>query len=106
MTGMARRAGLALLALAALSLGCERPVPRDQILAKLREAGPPHLVLLFVDTLRADWTSPYGDPRDTSPELARWAERGVLFEQVRSQSSWTKISMASTFTSLWPRSHI
>jgi arylsulfatase A-like enzyme len=96
---------LALLALAALSVGCERRVARDQIRAKLDAIGPPHLVLLFVDTLRADWTSPYGDPRGTSPELARWAARGVVFEQVRAQSSWTKISMASTFTSLWPRSH-
>ena len=105
MSGMARSASLALLALAALSLGCERPAAPDEIRAKLQEIGPPHLVLLFVDTLRADWTSPYGDLRGTSPELARWAERGVVFEQVRSQSSWTKISMASTLTSLWPRSH-
>jgi arylsulfatase A-like enzyme len=62
-------------------------------------------VLIVVDTLRADWTSPYGFDRDTSPELARWAARGVVFEHVRAQSSWTKISMASLMTSLWPRSH-
>jgi len=39
------------------------------------------------------------------PELARWAERGALFEAVRSQSSWTKMSMAALLTSLWPRTH-
>ncbi len=59
----------------------------------------------MVDTLRADWTSPYGFESDTTPELSRWAERGVVFESVRAQSSWTKISMASFLTSLWPRSH-
>jgi arylsulfatase A-like enzyme len=62
-------------------------------------------VLIVVDTLRADYTTPYGNTLDTSPELARWAERGVLFERVRAQSSWTKMSMASLLTSLWPRSH-
>jgi arylsulfatase A-like enzyme len=62
-------------------------------------------VLVVVDTLRADWTSAYGFEQDTSPELARWAARGAVFENVRSQSSWTKISVASLLTSLWPRSH-
>jgi arylsulfatase A-like enzyme len=62
-------------------------------------------VLVVVDTLRADWTTPYGFAQDTSPELARWAARGALFEQVRAQSSWTKISVASLLTSLWPHSH-
>ncbi len=62
-------------------------------------------MLIVVDTLRADFTSPYGVQGDSSPELAAWAERGVLFERVRAQSSWTKISMASLMTSLWPRSH-
>jgi arylsulfatase A-like enzyme len=67
--------------------------------------GRPNLVLIVVDTLRADFTSPYGFERDSSPELAAWVGRGVLFERVRAQSSWTKISMASLMTSLWPRSH-
>ncbi len=62
-------------------------------------------MLILVDTLRADFTTPYGFAEDTSPELARWAERGVLFERDRSQSTWTKMSVASILTSLWPRSH-
>ncbi len=97
------RAALALLA--GLLLACEQPVAPARIPERLAALGRPHLVLVVVDTLRADWTSPYGFDRDTSPELARWAARGVLFEQVRAQSSWTKISMASLMTSLWPRSH-
>ncbi len=65
----------------------------------------PHLVLIVVDTLRADATTPYGTSENTTPELAAWAGRGVVFGRVRAQSSWTKISMASLMTSLWPRSH-
>jgi glucan phosphoethanolaminetransferase (alkaline phosphatase superfamily) len=89
----------------ALALACDRPAPRSEIPARLAALGRPNLVLIVVDTLRADYLTPYGFDRDTSPELAAWAARGVLFERVRSQSSWTKMSMASLLTSLWPRSH-
>lgn len=84
---------------------CERPVPTAEIRQRLEAIGQPDIVLIVIDTLRADRTTPYGFARDTTPELASWAARGVLFEQVRAQSSWTKISMASMLTSLWPRSH-
>jgi arylsulfatase A-like enzyme/Flp pilus assembly protein TadD len=65
----------------------------------------PNIALVVVDTLRPDWTTPYGDPRGTSPELARWAAHGVVFERVSAQSSWTKVSVASMMTSLWPADH-
>ncbi len=89
----------------ALVLACGRPVAPSEIPERLGALGQPNLVLIVVDTLRADYTTPYGFEQDTSPELAAWASRGVLFERARSQSSWTKISMASLMTSLWPRSH-
>jgi arylsulfatase A-like enzyme len=92
-------------ALALLGVACERPAARSELAGRLAALERPHLVLIVVDTLRADWTTPYGEPADTSPELARWAARGAVFEEVRAQSSWTKISMASTFTSLWPHRH-
>ncbi|MBW2420405.1 MAG: sulfatase [Deltaproteobacteria bacterium] len=94
----------AALALAALTLGCERAVPPAEIASQLLAEGPPNIVLIVVDTLRPDFTGPYGFEADTTPELSRWAERGVVFERARAQSSWTKISMASFMTSLWPRS--
>ncbi len=86
-------------------LGCEPAVPASRIHARLRAIDRPNIVLIVVDTLRADWTSPYGSEHDTSPELMRWAERGIVFEKTRAQSSWTKMSMASLMTSLWPQSH-
>jgi choline-sulfatase len=102
---MARSTAFPLAPALALGFGCGRPVPPAEIPGRLEALGPPNLVLVIVDTLRADFTTPYGFPEDSSPELAAWASRGVLFERARSQSSWTKMSMASLLTSLWPRSH-
>ena len=80
-------------------------MPPEGLEDRLAALERPNLVLFVCDTLRADFTTPYGFEHDTSPELAAWAGRGVVFERVRAQSSWTKISMASLLTSLWPRSH-
>ena len=101
---MQRSRVLSLLVAVAL-VACARPVPRGEIRARLASQSRPNLVLIVVDTLRADRTTPYGFSQDTTPELARWAARGVLFERAQAQSSWTKISMASLLTSLWPRTH-
>jgi arylsulfatase A-like enzyme len=96
---------LGLSALCALALACERPVPRAEISERVATLERPNIVLILIDMLRADRTTPYGFELDTSPQLRRWADRGVLFERVLAQSSWTKMSVASLMTSLWPRSH-
>ncbi len=101
------RTSRSLAALAALLvLACgETRVERERIGERLAELGRPHVVLFLVDTLRADHLAPYGAPAARSPELADWAAHGVTFERAYAQSSWTKTSMASLFTSLWPHSH-
>ena len=71
--------------------------------AESRDA--PLVVVYLVDTLRADHLSLYGYERDTSPELERFAEDGVVFDQAIAPSSWTKPSVASVFTSLLPAQH-
>jgi arylsulfatase A-like enzyme len=83
--------------------GCDAPVPFGELRARLAGIERPNLVLILFDTLRPDWTSPYGFDDELTPELQRWADDGVLFERALAQSSWTKISMASLFTSLWPQ---
>jgi len=50
---------------------------------------PERIVVLFLDTLRADHLSTYGYPRETTPRLDRWAEQGTVFEQARSIAPWT-----------------
>lgn len=94
-----------ILPIALTALACQPPAPASEIPERLRALGPPDVVLILIDTLRADWTTPYGFEKDTTPELARWASRGIVFERTRAQSSWTKMSVASLMTSLWPRSH-
>src|SRR5262249_21594129 len=101
-----RRADLARALAGALVVAlasCSQPVRRGELRGRIAQQPRPNLVLIVVDTLRADRTTPYGFAQDTTPELARWAARGVVFEQVLAQSSWTKISMASLLTSLWPQ---
>jgi arylsulfatase A-like enzyme len=49
--------------------------------------------LLVIDTLRADHMSLYGYERDTTPAIAAWAEKGAVFENAWSCSSWTVPSM-------------
>jgi arylsulfatase A-like enzyme len=62
-------------------------------------------VLILIDTLRSDHLASYGYGIDTAPTIRRLAERGVLFERVIAQSSWTKTAMASIMTSRDPSGH-
>ena len=60
----------------------------------------PNVLLISIDSLRADHLGCYGDPRRTSPELDRIAKEGVLFQNQCASSSWTLPSHAALFTSL------
>lgn len=73
-----------------------------------RPDAPPEsrgVILIISDSLRADRLGSYGHRRDTSPALDRLAAEGVRFERAYSQSSWTRPSVASLFTSLYPSVH-
>ena len=63
------------------------------------------MVVLLVDTLRADHLGLYGYERPTSPRLDAWAEEAVVFERCIAQSSWTKPATASILTGLNPSEH-
>jgi len=65
----------------------------------------PLAIVYLVDTLRADHTTPYGYARDTTPELARLAADGVVFEAAISAASWTKPAVGSILTSQPPARH-
>jgi arylsulfatase A-like enzyme len=69
------------------------------------DAGAPLVVVYLVDTLRADHLPIYGYSRNTAPELTRFAQDAVVFDQAIAPSSWTRPSVASLFTSLLPRDH-
>jgi arylsulfatase A-like enzyme len=74
-------------------------------LAKLRERDDTSVLFILVDTLRSDRLSSYGYARPTSPVIDRLAESGVRFAEVEAQSTWTKSSMASIWTGLYPVHH-
>jgi arylsulfatase A-like enzyme len=64
-----------------------------------------NIVLITIDTLRADHLSCYGYKRKTSPNIDKIAEKGIIFKNVIAPSSWTAPSMASLFTSVYPINH-
>ncbi|MCU0240903.1 MAG: sulfatase [Vicinamibacteria bacterium] len=69
------------------------------------QADAPLVIVYLVDTLRADHTTVYGYDRPTTPELARFAQDAVVFDQAIAQASWTKPSIASLMTALLPGQH-
>lgn len=69
-------------------------------------AAPPNVILILVDAMRADKLGPYGyTARNTTPNLNRFASRGVVFENTISQAGWTVPSVASLFTGVDPQAH-
>jgi arylsulfatase A-like enzyme len=70
-----------------------------------REKPRPNLILISIDTLRADRLGAYGYERNTSPHLDALAARGVRFETVIADSNWTLPSHATLFTGLPPSFH-
>jgi len=65
----------------------------------------PNIILISIDTLRADHLSCYGYPRPTSPNIDRLAREGTLFTRAYASSSWTIPSHMTMFTSLPPSLH-
>jgi arylsulfatase A-like enzyme len=66
-------------------------------------AAVPNLLVLLVDTLRADRLGVYGAQPSPSPTLDQLAARGVVFADSVSQSSWTMPSVSTLLTGLYPR---
>lgn len=93
----APRALFALLWLATLvASGCTSPSA---------PSAPPNVVLISIDTLRADHLGAYGYARATSPNVDALAREGALFENAVSPSSWTLPAHASLLTGVSPYVH-
>ena len=73
----------------------ERSVVRGLPAAR---AGAPNILFIILDTVRAASMGLYGHAKANTPNLERWASRGVIFERAISPSSWTLPSHASMFT--------
>lgn len=79
----------------------------QRALAELPAAQPgtPNVLVIVVDTLRADHLSAYGYSRQTSPNLDRLARQGVLFENAFSTTSWSYPSHVSLVTGSYQFEH-
>lgn len=67
------------------------------------DAQQPNVLIVLIDTLRADRLGSYGYHRDTSPHIDRVAGEGWRFDAAIAQASWTKPSVASMITGLYAR---
>lgn len=76
----------------ALVAGCGRP-------------DAPNILLITMDTTRADHCSVHGYEVDTTPNLSRFAEQGARFDLAYSPTSTTGPTHASIFTGLYPLTH-
>ncbi len=65
-------------------------------------AGSSNVLLIVLDTVRADHLGAYGYGRATTPAFDRLAARGIRFEEARAPAPWTLASHASFFTGRWP----
>jgi hypothetical protein len=74
-------------------------------LIREEEKSPPNILIFMIDTLRKDHLGSYGYTRDTSPNIDKLAREGVVFENHMPQSTWTRPSVASLLTSLYPSYH-
>lgn len=93
-TRVAFARGATSILLLLVAAACAAPQPPSQ-----------RIILITIDTLRADHLGTHGYPRGVSPFLDGLAEQSVVFDQAFSSCSHTAPSHASLFTSLQPAQH-
>ena len=75
------------------------------LLPPSRESTGPNVVLVTLDTTRADRLSLYRQDLDTTPFLLELAAESTVFERAYTTSTWTLPAHASLFTGLYPEQH-
>jgi arylsulfatase A-like enzyme len=65
----------------------------------------PNVLLVVADALRPDHLGCFGYDKPTSPQIDAFSRQSVVFEQAVSNAPWTKPSMGTLFTSLYPYEH-
>ncbi len=93
------RIGIGLLLSAVAVTGCSDDPPRTGSRAR------PNVLIVVLDTLRADRLAMYGAARDTAPGLDVLAERSIVFEDAQSAAPLTVASLLSLMTALHPEAH-
>ncbi len=81
------------------------PIDQMTLVAEPPAAGTPNVLLIVLDTTRADHLSTYGYARETSANLTALAKDGLNFTEARSPAEWTVPGHASIFTGMYPSRH-
>lgn len=97
---LSRRDLLKLAALAPL-LGAASRLPRGAT-QDIQESNRPNVLLIVFDTLSAKHMSLYGYPRDTTPNLKRFAERATVFHRHYAGGNFTSPGTSSLLTGSYP----
>ena len=71
----------------------------------INQKNSPNVILITMDTTRADHISCYGYYRKTTPNIDNLADESLLFKNAYSTASWTLPAHASIFTGLYPSKH-
>lgn len=69
------------------------------------DSARPHVILISLDTLRADHMGTYGYSRDTTPFLDRLAKDSIVYDNARTTWTWTLIAHMSLLTGFYPSQH-
>jgi hypothetical protein len=84
-----------------LEVGGQAPEPEISMAQVQRNADPrPSVVLIVIDTLRADAVSAYGAVEGTTPTLDRLGRSGIRYQKAFAPAPWTVSSHATLFTGL------
>ncbi|HET8648288.1 MAG TPA: sulfatase-like hydrolase/transferase, partial [Vicinamibacteria bacterium] len=75
-------------------------LPKAEPQTAVADAARPDVVLVTIDTLRADHLGAYGRSPTLTPEMDRFAREGVVFTRTLAASPWTTPSVASILTGL------
>ncbi|MCC7353654.1 MAG: sulfatase, partial [Anaerolineae bacterium] len=97
-------AAVVLVSVAGLAFGVPRTVPSGTR-ESVAQSKAPNVLLVVLDTLRADHLSSYGYARPTTLNLDRLAQQGVLFEKAYATAAWTLPSHATLFTGRYGYEH-
>jgi arylsulfatase A-like enzyme len=90
------------LVMAGMIFGGDWIEKRREDARPLPPADSPNVLLIVLDTVRADRMSVYGYSRPTTPALEQLARRAVLFAEARATAPWTLASHASMFSGRLP----
>ena len=96
------------LAMCVVATACAGPTelsPRESAPATVPAPGARPVIVVVVDTLRADHLGIHGYGRRTTSNLDAWASQGRVYERAFATAPWTLPSFGSIYTGLWPAVH-